>query len=106
MSVISWPAYAPYRAIQPAQRHDAYLRALRAIGIQPHEGRFKTDPKWMPLKHPCVTPGCTTPVGAVVLKTEEKGSDVALGAYLLRDAFAGDMEPAIVVTTTPTLRRH
>lgn len=38
-----------------------------------------------------------------VLKTEEKGSDVNLGAHLLRDAYRGDCDCAVVVSNDSDL---
>jgi hypothetical protein len=41
---------------------------------------------------------------ARVVKIEEKGSDVNLGAHLVRDAFAGAFQHAAVITNDTDLR--
>ncbi len=53
--------------------------------------------------HPCAVAGCTESQVVEVLKTEEKGSDVALGSYILRDSFKEDMDIAVVITNDTDL---
>jgi len=44
------------------------------------------------------------PESVCVVKTEEKGSDVNLGAHLVRDAFTGAFEHAAIVTNDADLK--
>lgn len=92
----------PHDPSQP-QRQQAYLRALEAVGVEPHYGRFKKDKVEMWRAHPCAMAGCAESHVVEVVKTEEKGSDVALGAYVLRDSYNGDMDLAVVVTNDTDL---
>jgi uncharacterized LabA/DUF88 family protein len=85
------------------QRQQAYLRALETIDVDLHYGLFKSHQKRMKRASQCSTPGCLSPDKTDVLFTEEKGSDVALGSYLLRDAFAKEMNVAIVITNDTDL---
>lgn len=91
-------------------RQAVYLNALKTVPeIAVHEGNFLITEPWMPLAIP---PDArpreyqwNTPVPDVVkvLKSEEKGSDVNLGAHLVRDAFQGAFEVAIVLTNDTDL---
>ena len=80
------------------RRQQVYLRAL---AIDPrlsiHTGTFLVRRQWMPLAMPArrLVP---------VIRTEEKGSDVSLGAYLLFDACQGDYDMAVVKTNDSDLR--
>lgn len=78
-------------------RQELYLRALRTIpNLTIHEGHF--------LAHVVAMPSASNPARMVdVIKTEEKGSDVNLAAHLLRDAFVGDFEVAVVVSNDSDL---
>jgi hypothetical protein len=87
-------------------RQQTYLRALRSTGLfYVHEGHFEERTKYGMLKSlpPCVqNPPCL--VGLVVVRVrEEKGSDVNLATRLLRDAFLGDFEQAVVVSNDSDL---
>jgi hypothetical protein len=80
---------------QQVQRQQIYIRALRTIPhMSVHYGHFLTNSRWMPLANPL--PG--SPPTVKVIRTEEKGSDVNLATYLLRDGFRGDYESAVVVS--------
>ena len=80
---------------QKRSRQQAYLRALRTIPqLVIHEGRFQSNRSSMPLASP--KPG--GPRFATVIKTEEKGSDANLAAYLTRDAAKRDCKAAFVIT--------
>ncbi len=69
---------------QPQRQH-AYLRALMTLpDLSIHYGQYRTRATRMPLATP--RGGART---VVVLKTEEKGSDVNLASYLLLDALPG-----------------
>ncbi len=75
-----------------------YLRALQTIpNLSITYGHFLTHPVSMMLSS--VTP----PQRAWVEKTEEKGSDVNLGAHLVRDAFQNNFEVAVLVTNDSDL---
>lgn len=85
---------------QPA-RQQAYLRALGTIpNLSIHYGHFLTNTCRMPLARP--SPGGPTTVE--VIKTEEKGSDVNLAAYLLVDAFNKDCQVAVVISNDSDLK--
>lgn len=82
-------------------RQDAYLRALRTLSnLEIVEGHFLSHVVQMPEVHPDGTP---TGRRAMVLKTEEKGSDVALASHLLADAYANRFDEAIVVSNDSDL---
>lgn len=80
------------------QRQQAYIRALKATGVEVKTGHFQSYNRFMKRAAPCPAPSCPAPDKVEVLYTEEKGSDVNLATYLLHDAFTRDMEMAIVVT--------
>lgn len=85
---------------QVPARQDAYLRALATLPlVTVHEGSFLTKPVRMPLAHPPQG----GPVTVEVIKTEEKGSDVNLAAYLLLDGFRGDYDTAVVISNDSDL---
>lgn len=87
-------------------RQQTYLRALQSTGMfNVHVGTFVERPKHGVLASP---PPCTSNppclVGRVrVMVREEKGSDVNLATVLLRDAFLGDFEQAVVVSNDSDL---
>lgn len=83
------------------RRQDAYLRALETLpGVTIHLGHFLSHTVRMPLvscRHSC------DQRSVEVLKTEEKGSDVNLASYMLRDAFKDAFEVAAVVSNDSDL---
>lgn len=82
---------------QAPVRQDVYLRALGTLPlVEIHYGHFATRPQRMPLAAP---PHSTVEV----LRTEEKGSDVNLAACLLRDAFTGECDAAVVISNDSDL---
>lgn len=84
----------PHDPDQPL-RQEAYLRALATLpDFEFYFGHFLTKNVKMPLAMP--EPG--QPTHVVVIKTEEKGSDVNLASQLLNDAHLRRMECAIVVS--------
>lgn len=86
---------------QPA-RQDIYLRALSTIpNLTIHYGQFLSNQIRMGL----VKPPLIGPQTALVWKTEEKGSDVNLAAYLLADGFKARYEQAVVVSNDTDLLR-
>lgn len=93
----------------PARQH-AYLRALATLPeVTIHYGNFFVMQKWAGLVQPpdfrpeMPIPDGHSPQVAYVWKTEEKGSDVNLGAHLVRDAFKGEFDQAAVVTNDTDL---
>jgi len=113
------------------ERQNAFLRAIDANPlIEITEGHFRKDVRWRALaeeKHECadlfrpeLLPAEDAKAllvdarsrreddpwtSARVLIPEEKGSDVNLAAYLLRDAFKGKCAKAIVVTNDSDLAK-
>lgn len=82
------------------QRQEIYLRALRTIPcLTVHFGRFSAHKRRMPLVE-SLSDGTAF---AQVWYTTEKGSDVNLASYLLRDGFLGEYESAIVVSNDSDL---
>ena len=82
-------------------RQDAYLRALATIpGVTVHFGHFLSHPVRMPLvqcDHACELKSVK------VMKTEEKGSDVNLASYVLRDGFKALYDAAVIVSNDSDL---
>lgn len=81
-------------------RQETYLRALRGAGIEIHLGQFQTRTKVVRLAR--LRRGKPRFVKASV--TEEKGTDVSLGAQLLWDAFHGEMTCAVVISNDADLQ--
>lgn len=83
-----------------AQRQLTYIRALETLpGVSIHRGHYLSHVVSARLAHP---PANGTPYVRVI-KTEEKGSDVNLASYLLRDAFKGEFEQALVISNDSDL---
>lgn len=90
-----------------SHRQQLYLRALSTI---PHltktKGHYVSWPKWLP-GYPIIYPNNDTtkpPINVQVMKTEEKGSDVNLAAYLLLDCFNNDFDEAVVISNDSDLK--
>jgi hypothetical protein len=86
----------------PAQpdRQRMYIRALETIpGLTVHYGRFLSSIKRARLVTPIAGVGSYVDVH----KTEEKGSDVNLAAYLLMDCSGKDFEQAVIVSNDSDL---
>ena len=81
---------------QRPTRQETYWKALRATGVDVIEGHFMEHEVTMRT----VTP---PPPYARVWKSEEKGSDVNLASLLVRDAFTGAFERALVFTNDSDL---
>jgi uncharacterized LabA/DUF88 family protein len=95
---------------QAPARQATYLSALATVPeIHVHEGSFMTSEPWMPLAAPPQskpnTYGWTMPPPTTVrvIKSEEKGSDVNLGAHLVRDAFTDAFDVGVVITNDSDL---
>ena len=85
-----------------AQRQDTYIRALEAhSGVEVHYGQFKRRRKARPLADK-LDKGIVDIV--VVIDTEEKGSDVSLGAHLVWDACHDNMDVALVLSNDSDLQ--
>lgn len=85
---------------QKAIRQETYLRALGTLSlVRVHFGRFVTRT----VKLPLADPPAAGPSVVRVLRTEEKGSDVNLAAYLLFDAFRGRCDTAVVISNDSDL---
>ena len=91
------------------RKQQRYLNALKANPkIETHFGSFLSNERWAGLVHPpqflpnAVLPP-PYPDTVLVRKTEEKGSDVNLAAHLVRDAFKGEFEQAVVITNDTDL---
>lgn len=85
---------------QPA-RQDAYLRAIQTLpGVSVHLGHYLLHSVMMPL---AVPPAAGSPM-VRVLKSEEKGSDVNIAAYLMLDGFKADYEQAAIISNDSDLK--
>jgi alkylhydroperoxidase family enzyme len=82
-----------------AQRQQTFIRALETLpNLSVHYGSFLASKVRMPLVHPTALRH-----NALVVKMEEKGSDVNLASLLLADAFRGDFEAAAVLSNDSDL---
>jgi uncharacterized LabA/DUF88 family protein len=82
-------------------RQQTYLRALATLPtVSVHLGVFYVSTVRAYLANPPVT----GPRTAEIIKTEEKGSDVALATYLMLDACRGDCQTAVLITNDSDLR--
>ena len=80
---------------QKRQRQQIYIRAIQTIpNLCVHYGRFQKNTKRMPLANP----PSSGPRTVEVIKIEEKGSDVNLASYLLRDGFQKEYDQAVIVS--------
>ena len=81
-------------------RQQTYLRALRTLPkLEIHLGSFLVKPTTMPLE----TPPSTGSRMVRVIKSEEKGSDVALASHLLIDAMRKRCQTAVVISNDSDL---
>lgn len=82
-----------------AQRQQTFIRALETLpNFSVHYGSFLASNVRMPLVKPT-----STQRNALVVKMEEKGSDVNLASLLLVDAFRSDFEVAVVISNDSDL---
>jgi hypothetical protein len=92
-------------------RQNAYLRALKTLSLVcSYKGNFLAKRAWAGIVKPIECKpvhwySYTYPPPAVVRvwRTEEKGSDVNLGAHLVRDAFQKKFDIAAVLTNDTDL---
>jgi len=86
--------------LQARTKQDFYLRALGTIpNLSVTFGHFLSNPKMMPL----LKPPATGPKLALVMRTDEKGSDVNLASHLLLDAFRKNCDVAFVISNDSDL---
>jgi len=82
------------------QRQDVYIRALETLpNLTVHYGHFLQSEVSMRL----VSPPPRGPHTALVVKTEEKGSDVNIATYMMADAFRKNCDQLIVITNDSDL---
>lgn len=85
-----------------SQRQDAYIRALQShSAVDVHYGQFRQRRKTRPLADK-LKRGIVEFVA--VIDTEEKGSDVSLGAHLVWDACHQEMDVALVMSNDSDLQ--
>lgn len=110
-----------YAGDDAPRRQQKYLRVLRNQGIEVVRGKFSKNYEWKRLvssrRASIIEPELASHFGltqraisksfrsampdspkANVLRLEEKGSDVNLASYLLRDAYSGHIQNALVIT--------
>jgi hypothetical protein len=87
---------------QQSLRQRTFIRALETTGVIVHYGSFQSNRTMMPSARP-PKEGHRGPQMLEVIKTEEKGSDVALGALLVHHAHQGRFEAAIVLSNDSDL---
>jgi uncharacterized LabA/DUF88 family protein len=82
-------------------RQQTYLRALATLPtVSVHLGVFYVSNTRAYLANPPPS----GPKTAEIIKTEEKGSDVALATYLMLDGCRGDCDTAVLITNDSDLR--
>lgn len=81
-------------------RQKTYIRALRSHipGIEIHYGHFLSHEVKAPLAQPAAGKAYE-----IIIKTEEKGSDVNLAVHLLNDAWLDHYDCAVVVSNDSDL---
>lgn len=86
------------------KKQQIYLSALQTVaGISIHKGNFVVRDKWRKLSQEVPNLLKPSPILVKVVNPEEKGSDVNLGVHLVRDAFTGAFEQAVVCTNDTDL---
>lgn len=81
------------------RKQQIYLNALSTIpGIEVTFGNFQVRDKWRRISEDTERLFKPKAVVVKVVNPEEKGSDVNLGAHLLRDGFTGAYEQSVVCT--------
>lgn len=74
---------------QQSTRQQTFIRALETTGVEVHYGSFLSKVVRMPLARPPAKGSRMVEV----IKTEEKGSDVALGSLLVAHGYQADTKP-------------
>jgi len=92
------------------KRQQEYFKALETLPcLRIHKGQFLVSKPMMYLDESLTfspkarVPQEPPPRFAKVVKTEEKGTDVNLGVHLVRDAFVGAFEQAVVISNDTDL---
>lgn len=92
------------------KRQQEYFKALETIAcLKIYKGQFLVSKPMMYLDRSltfspkATVPQVPPPRFAKVVKTEEKGTDVNLGVHLVRDAFIGAFEQAVVISNDTDL---
>jgi hypothetical protein len=94
-AIVKDAPWDPHQSI----RQQTFIRALETTGIEVHYGSFLSKVVRMPLASP---PRKGSRM-VEVIKTEEKGSDVALGALLVAHGYQKRYEAAIVLSNDSDL---
>jgi len=89
-------------------RQEAYFRGLRTLpNVEIHdEGHFVQWPRLFPqypLAYTDPKNKSKPPQAVQILKAEEKGSDVNLASFLLKDCFKNDFDEAVVISNDSDL---
>jgi hypothetical protein len=85
---------------QQSLRQQTFIRALETTRVDVYYGSFQSNV----VKMPSAKPGIRGRRRMVeVIKTEEKGSDVALGALLVAHGYQGRYESAVVLSNDSDL---
>lgn len=99
-------------------RQKLYLRTLEVSGVKVIKGKFRADPRWMPVSDRSLTDfsrpdvfhklekervarqffGSREDFEVLVTKYEEKRSDVNLAAHLMRDIYEKRITHAVVIS--------
>ncbi len=96
VKAVPWDASVP-------TRQEFYWRALGTIpNLEITKGNFVSWPRYMP-RFPFVYGKNGRPKKVRVLRTEEKGSDVNLGAYLIYDNCVNNVDESIVISNDSDL---
>jgi hypothetical protein len=105
------PVISPPNDRNMRNRQKAYIAALETLpDLSVHYGHFQRTPTRMPLKYPppAGLPGVKVHRdgnhSVLVIKTEEKGSDVNLATYLVADGFRDDYEGALILSNDGDLK--
>lgn len=103
-AIVTPPPHNP----QMATRQQMYIRALTARNVDIHYGQFKLRERiWLlkggPRKRSPHPQAIVTRAAAYISKFEEKGTDVSLASYLVRDVAIKDCDTAIVVSNDSDL---
>lgn len=85
-------------------RQQAYLRALATIpALHVHLGSFLAHERWARLAKSPTAHFRPIPEVVSILRVEEKGSDVNLASWLVRDGFQDEYDVAVVVSNDTDL---
>jgi uncharacterized LabA/DUF88 family protein len=99
-------------------RQKLYLRTLEVSGVKVIKGKFRADPRWMPVRDRTLSEFTRPDIfrrrakahglrrlsrtkdafDVLVTKYEEKQSDVNLASHLLRDVYEGRVTHAMVIS--------